>query len=187
MLAVMTAIADRYRHLSARLTELVGSVPSLAWANPSPCEGWSAREVVGHLVETEAAMLDRVALNPGDILDLSDTFTAWPAVSALIQQALDNPAKAATTYDGFFGPTTFEATIDQFYSFDLVVHTWDIARATGQLSYEAISAEEIERATAAVAAFGDNARVPGILGPEVAVGPDADAQTRLIGLLGRHP
>ena len=187
MLQGVTDIADRYRHLSARLTALIASVPSATWANPSPCEGWSARDVLVHIVETEAAMLDRVAMNPGDALDLSDPVTSWSAVSALIQQALDTEAKAGHAYDGFFGPTTFEATIDQFYSFDIVVHTWDIARATGQQSYESIPAEEIERVTAAVAVFGENARMPGILGPEIAISADADPLTRLIGLLGRQP
>ena len=32
---------------------------------------------------------------------------------------------------GFFGETTFESAIDRFANFDLVVHRWDLARATG--------------------------------------------------------
>ena len=181
----MTAIADRYRRLNGRLTDLIRLVPAANWSAPSPCEGWTALDVLHHLVETECAMLDRVALAPGDAVDVGDPVAAWPIVAGLMQQALDEPGTAETAYEGFFGPTTFEATIDQFYSFDIAVHTWDIARAAGQRAFEAIPDDEIERAQVAVAGFGEHARVPGILGPEVAVAGDADSQTRLLGLLGR--
>ncbi|MGQ0615483.1 MAG: maleylpyruvate isomerase N-terminal domain-containing protein [Acidimicrobiia bacterium] len=47
----MSEIAERYRKVAAQFTERVEAVPDGAWENPAPCEGWVARDVVGHLVE----------------------------------------------------------------------------------------------------------------------------------------
>ena len=100
---------------------------------------------------------------------------------------LDDPALADTEYDGQFGRTTRSSdTIDQFMGFDLVVHGWDLARATGQ--DETIDPAEVERTWEAV--VGSSARTMreyGVTGPEVDVPPDASKQDRLLGLLGRQP
>jgi uncharacterized protein (TIGR03086 family) len=102
-----------------------------------------------------------------------------------MQRTLDDPATATTEFDGFFGRTSFEQAVDRFVNFDLVVHRWDLARATGL--DEAMPPEEVARLTQEVAAFGDAARSPGVFGPEIAVPPDADPQAALLGQLGRHP
>jgi uncharacterized protein (TIGR03083 family) len=48
----MTAISERYRDLAARFTAKVDGVPDDAWGNPSPCEGWTVRQVVTHVAES---------------------------------------------------------------------------------------------------------------------------------------
>ena len=45
----MSDIAERYERVTSQFTERVRAVPEDAWDNPSPCEGWTARDVVGHL------------------------------------------------------------------------------------------------------------------------------------------
>ena len=45
----MSEISDRYRNVAAQFTERVKEVPDGAWADPAPCEGWDARDVVRHL------------------------------------------------------------------------------------------------------------------------------------------
>ena len=75
--------------------------------------------------------------------------------------------------------------VDRFVNFDLVVHRWDLARAAGL--DETMPPEEVARLTEEVAGFGDAARSPGVFGPEIDVPPDADAQTALLGQLGRRP
>ena len=47
----MSDIAERYERITAQFTEHVRAVPVAAWDNPSPCEGWTARDVVGHLTD----------------------------------------------------------------------------------------------------------------------------------------
>ncbi|SFP00769.1 MULTISPECIES: TIGR03086 family metal-binding protein [Actinomadura] len=71
---------------------------------------------------------------------------------------------------------------------ELVVHGWDIARASGQ-PYE-VSAEEIESCLAFVAPSVEQSGgkgVPGLFGPAVDVPEDAPALDRLIAMTGRDP
>ncbi len=47
----MATTAARWRTLSDQLTATIDAVPADRWDDPSPCEDWRARDVVGHLVE----------------------------------------------------------------------------------------------------------------------------------------
>ena len=78
-----------------------------------------------------------------------------------------------------------EGTIDRFLGFDLVVHGWDLARATGQ--DETIAPARVEEIWGMAQGLGDNLRRAGVCGPAVPVADDAPLQDRLLGLLGRDP
>jgi uncharacterized protein (TIGR03086 family) len=182
----MTETADRFRRLSDRFEALVAAVPEDRWSNPSPCEGWEARDVVRHVVDVHGMMLGSIGRSVGDAPSVDDDpLGALRAARAAVQAVLDDPATADTEYDGFFGRTRISATVDQFLGFDLVVHGWDLARATGQDT--TMDAGEVERLSGQVEGMGDMLRTPGVCGPAVAVAADASAQDRLLGILGRDP
>ena len=96
-----------------------------------------------------------------------DPLGAFQAARADVEAVLDDPALAGTEYDGQFGTTKVEDTIDRFMGFDLVVHGWDLARATGQ--DETIDPAEVDRTWEAAQGFGENMRKYGVTGPEVDV------------------
>lgn len=182
----MTDAADRYRHLARRFTSVVDEVPEDAWETSSPCEGWTVRQVVDHVVESQHGFLARFGVEP--TFDGEDDVRArWHLVRDAVQAGLDDPATAQTEYGGMFGPTTFAATVDDFLSADLLVHGWDIARAAGLAQHEPMPAEEVEELDARLRPMGDTLRMPGAFGPEVPVPGDAPAQDRLLGFLGRQP
>ena len=181
-----TVAGDRYRKLANRFGALVASVPADRWESKSPCDSWTAADIVQHVVTTEADLLGRMPFAPEIADDVSDPVRAWPVVQGRIQAALDQPVLANHGYDGFFGPTTFVQTVDLFYSFDLVAHTWDLARATGLTEFETVDPSEIDKVTADLAPLGDNLRQPAILGPALDVNPEADQQTVFLALLGRR-
>ena len=183
----MNEIADRYRRLSARLSELVAAVPPDRWDAASPCEGWTARDVLEHVADSQREFLGRFDFDSG-LPEGGDAPQRWRAVRDRVQEVLDDPARAATTFEGFFGPTTVEETVDSFYASDLVVHPWDIARATGRTEFEAIPPDEAERVLADLPSLPEEAlRSKGIYGPAVAVPDDADAGSRLLAFTGRRP
>ena len=181
----MTDIAARYRRLAARFTEVVDAVPADRWEADSPCEDWSARGVLAHVVESQHGFLARFDLAPE--LPGDDPVDNWPVLRDAMQDAVDDPQKAQTEYSGMFGDTTIEATVDQFMATDLLVHSWDIARAAGLQDLETLPADEVDMLDARLRPMGDALRGPGVFGPEVPVPDDAPAQDRLLGFLGRDP
>lgn len=181
----MTDVADRYRRLADRFTTVVDDVPDDAWDAPSPCEGWAARQVLEHVVESQHGFLARFDLAPE--LPAGGPTDQWPAVRDAMLAALDDPATAGTEYDGMFGRTTLAETVDGFMSADLVVHSWDIARAAGLEQHEAMPSEEVERLDAQLRGMGDAIRSPGAFGPEVPVPEHASHQDRFLGYIGRTP
>ena len=119
--------ADRFTHVVDAV-----DVSASSWDVPSPCEGWSARDVVGHVLQTQRDFLTTQGLDAGPQPDLADPAAAWRAQRAHVTAVLEADGVAAREYDGYFGRTTIAATVADFYGWDLVVHGSDVARATGQ-------------------------------------------------------
>lgn len=177
--------ADRYRRLAATFTGTVDAVPADAWENPSPCEGWSAREVLDHVLTSEAGLLSRAGLElqPGPPVD-QDPARAWVHLRDAVQAILDDPAQAGTEYEGMGGPTTVGATFGAFMAVDLVVHRWDIAHATAV--DESIPEADIAFVRTFAGKMGDMMRTSGAFGPELPAPDGADERTRLLAFLGRR-
>ncbi len=102
------------------------------WDAPTPCEGWTVRDVVAHTIETERDFLARHGYEVGESPDGSDPAAAWRTHAATVAGVLAQDGVAEREYDGYFGRTTIAATMADFYGWDLVVHGSDVARATGQ-------------------------------------------------------
>jgi uncharacterized protein (TIGR03086 family) len=181
----MTEISDRYQRLSTEFAETIAAVPADRWADPSPCEGWSARDVVRHVIDTHNMFEGFVGrkLAAGPSVD-DDPGAAWDAARSQVLAELTDPEKAGEGFEGFFGPQTFERAVDQFLSGDLVVHRWDLAKATG--GDLTIPADEMERGWAQFREFGPALRSPNVFGPEVEVSAEADEQTRFLAFTGRR-
>jgi len=81
------------------------------------------------------------------------------------------------------GKSTFEAGVDKFLCTDLVVHGWDLARATGL--DETIDPEDAKRVQRNMASMGDGLRSPGAFGAEVEPPSGADEQQKMLAFLGR--
>jgi uncharacterized protein (TIGR03086 family) len=182
----MSEISDRYRRRAAAFAGRIDAVPAGSWTNQTPCEDWDARQLVQHVVDTSALFLGFID-SPHDPFPAAsdDPALAFGAASSAVLAALEDPAQATATYKGFAGETTFEAGVDGFLSVDLVVHGWDLARATGL--DELIDAEDVRLVRAAAGSWGDMIRGPGAFGAEVEPPSDADEQAKLLAFLGRHP
>jgi len=181
----MTDVADRYRRLAAAFADRIANVPAGAWDDPTPCPDWTVRDLVGHVVQSQGMFRTFVGREAPEVDVTADPAAAFDTARTLVQGDLDDPERAGSTFEGHFGTQTFEQAVDRFLVFDLVVHGWDLARATGQ--DERMDPVDVERVAVSAAGMGDAMRSPGAFGPELPVPPGADPQAELLAFLGRQP
>lgn len=182
----METIAERYRRLCVLFADRIRQVPSGSWQNRSPCAQWTALDLVGHVVDTQGSIEISVGrtLEPGPSV-VEDPLGAFLAATGQVQTHLDDPHTATTEFDGAFGRSTFAQSVDDFLCFDLVVHGWDLARATGQ--DERLDPDDVRWVRDGTAGFGEVLRQSGVCGAEISVADDASEQDKLLAFLGRQP
>ncbi len=180
--------AEEHRSIAGTFTERVRGVPAGGWDRPAPCEGWVARDVVGHLVEWFPGFLHAgtgIELPKGPPV-ADDPAGAWQAHSDAVQALLDDPACADRVLSNrHIGDVPLPTAISQFYTSDVFLHTWDLARATGQ--DERLDPERCAVMLKGMLPMDEVLRSSGHYGPRVDVPDDADAQTRLLAFIGRNP
>jgi uncharacterized protein (TIGR03086 family) len=185
---VPKSIAERYRSVAGRFTATVASVPPDAWDNPAPCDGWVARDIVRHMVEWMPNFMHDAQgpdLPVGPPVD-DDPLAAWTVLSDGLQGVLDDPGVSARTISHpFAGTFPLDQAIGMFFLGDVLIHTWDLARATGL--DEHLDADEVAGMLAGLEPIDEMLRQSGQYGPRVPVPADADVQTKLIAFVGRRP
>jgi len=178
--------AERHRQVAGLFTERVRGTRS--WDAPSPVPGWAARDVVRHLTEWFPGFLAAgagIELPRGPSVD-ENPVAAWQVHCDGVQAVLDDPQTAHRELaNPHIGRLPLQAAIDQFYTADVFMHTWDLSRATGQddrldpgfCAQLLGGMEPMEQVLRSSGQYGARVEVPG----------DADTQTRLLGFIGRDP
>jgi uncharacterized protein (TIGR03086 family) len=148
---------------------------------PTPCDEWDLRTLLSHMLDTSRYFVDSA--------QGGDASPPGPNPPELVG---DDPVKQfedarKKTLDVFGRDGVIEKTGPSLgiASSDMLLHGWDVAKATGQDAtmptglpdavYELIHGR-----------FTDEQR-KGLFKPEVPVGPDASAQDKLLGYTGRDP
>ena len=184
----MTSAADEHRVIAGAFTDRVRGVRPEAWDYPAPCEGWVARDVVRHLVEWFPAFLKAgagVDLPQGPSVD-EDPVAAWTVHSDGVQALLDDPAtQGRVLTNEHIGEVPLDQAVDRFYTADVFLHTWDLARATGQ--DERLDPDRCAQMLEGMLPLDELLRTSGQYGPRVEVPDTADVQTRLLAFIGRNP
>jgi uncharacterized protein (TIGR03086 family) len=159
------------------------------WDRRSPCEAWTARDVVEHVIGFHDALILRpFGLKPDRPRD--DPRLRWQLTfdrlcvafrrGDLLQRVVEVPAV------GNNPPARRElTTLLPRLTQDVLVHTWDLARALGAderldpdwcaLFFEQLPAER------------DALSGSGMFGAPVPVDDEADIQSKLLARLGRDP
>ena len=173
-----------------RLADLVAAVPDHALDRPTPCERYTVGDLLDHiggLAIAFAAAARKTPLNgaasgdasrlgpdwreriPGDVITAGEAWhdpEAWTGMTAA--GGVDLPGDVAGV-----------VALDE-----LVIHGWDLAKATGQPA--GYDGPGLEAVYGVVSQF-RSAGVEGIFGPAVEVPESAPLFDRILGLAGRDP
>ncbi|HEX6311670.1 MAG TPA: TIGR03086 family metal-binding protein [Acidimicrobiia bacterium] len=177
----------------ASLGELVKGVRPDQLDDPTPCTDFTVRDLLGHFI--------------GNVDHLTDGFAGEPVTDLTPRPEMlgDDPAKTYEAVTGEFGaavrkPGAMDEVISlpapfgdvpapvlvRFVAFDFMMHSWDLATATGQryTPPDDLVAEADAFARQLVA---PEMRVPGVFGPEVEPPAGATPLERLVAFSGRRP
>jgi uncharacterized protein (TIGR03086 family) len=174
------------------LEQTLARVPASAWDRPSPCEGWTVREVAGHAMAVTHNIAARAS--GGELRDAftdvaeiggDDPVATFRRIRDQFLEATDRRGALATTVASRLG----DMDLDSYMAFmrsDTLVHTWDVARGADIDPYfdprmvSVVLADYLARDMTPL-------RVPQRYDDERSVGADSDELTRLIAFTGRDP
>lgn len=179
----MSEGADRYARVSSGFTERLEGVGPDQWRRSTPCDEWTVRGLVAHVIDTQRHVLGLLGgpVTPAD--PDGDLPAQWAEASTSLLDAVRDPARSDIEVQSFAGPTRFSNLVGDLACADMVVHTWDLARATGQP--ETLDVGAVEHCAGVIARFGEAMRRPGGFGPPVDCPADADPQSRFLSFAGR--
>ena len=180
----------------ASTAEIVKSTPADAMGAPTPCTEWDVRALLSHVIGTlwlaEGLFSDQPPRYPMAPGGLPPADVAGDDPAAAYAEASAAAIAAAATGDAL---TRVHVTplgempgpgLAGFTTLDILVHGWDLAKATGQ------PADLDGRLAAHVLGFAGQAlgtpeSRAGRIGPALTVPADAPVTGRLVAFLGRQP
>ncbi|GAA3531467.1 TIGR03086 family protein [Aeromicrobium flavum] len=160
----------------------------------TPCEGRTVGQLIQHLVGLSLAFRAAAGKDFGPLTDTSPDGDGWPELEDGWREALQEQVPAmveawrrTSAWQGMTraggidlpGEVCGRVALDE-----LVLHGWDLARATGQ-SYE-LDDHTAEACLGFVSTF-EASGTPGLFGPAVEVADDAPLLDRLVARAGRDP
>jgi uncharacterized protein (TIGR03086 family) len=185
-------IIERYLTAAAGFEARLRTIREGQWTSPTPCTEWNVRQLVNHVVwgnrlnhilltDPEAAA-ERRRNREADLLG-ADPLAAFTESSRLCAQAFREHPDAQLVYP--MGPIPADRALT-IRAGDLLVHTWDLARAIG--ADETLDPDLVAWAEQhLIEALAGLAEIPGVFAPPVGDAPAASAQDRLLRRLGRTP
>jgi uncharacterized protein (TIGR03086 family) len=175
--------ADRHAEVAAEFTRLVETTAD--WSAPAPVDGWSARDVVDHLVTWLPGFLAAggVELATGPTT-AEDPAAVWRHHTEAVQGLLVERGVESFTHP-YVGTHQLARAVDQFYTSDVFMHSWDLAAAGGLQAH--LDEDFAGGLLGGLTAMEDVLRSSGQYGPPVAVPADAPVVDRLMGFIGRDP
>jgi uncharacterized protein (TIGR03086 family) len=180
----MSEVTDRYGAIADGFEARLRGVAPDGWSASSPCTDWTARDVATHVIQTHRRVRSSVdGSEPVDVDTEGDLRAQWAVARAAIDEALADPALSSKTIGGVFGEQPFESLVSRLLCADTLVHTWDLARATGQP--EALDPSGVAEAAAFLSTIDEAIRRPGGFAPKIDPAPGADEQTAFLNFCGR--
>jgi len=177
----------------AGVGRLIAGVEAHQWSAPTPCVGWDVREIVDHLASGNlnfaALVHDEPRPDRGPDQPTGDPVADYRSAAATMRAAFAEPGVLERIYQSPIGSVPGAVLVHLRIS-ELLVHSWDIAKATGQA---ADLDPELGQETLAWARENlppqfrgeEGSGLP--FGPEVPAPDSAPLDDRLAAFFGRDP
>jgi uncharacterized protein (TIGR03086 family) len=183
--------AHQYQRALLATGRIVAGVRPDQLSGPTPCRDWDVRLLLNHIiggnhmfatvarggrVEATGDMEDYTRPDPGSrYLESAEAVLAAWAEPGAMERRVHMP----------FGDIPGSAAVS-IHFLDLVVHGWDLARATGQDATIApdLAAEALDISSDLLS---PELREAGVFGPEVPAAADDPLHDRLVAFMGRRP
>lgn len=181
---------DMFHRANQAFGACVSQINDDQWELPTPDTEWTVRDLVRHGLEAELWVPDVLSGRTieevgdkyeGDILGANPK-TSWVIAADKAGRALDGLVHLDATVHLSSGDYPARTYLQQ-QLIDLTIHAWDLAHAIG--ADEALDADLVKAAFEWFEPQAEEWREKGLLGPAIPVAPDADMQTKLLGLSGR--
>ncbi|MEU2156290.1 TIGR03086 family metal-binding protein [Streptomyces sp. NPDC019396] len=187
------ALLDRHSDALALFTDRVHAVRPDQWDDATPCAEWTVRDLVNHLTAEQLWVPPLVVEGrgtaeaggtfDGDVLGAHPAVT-WDRAASAAKAAFNGPGALERTVVLSYGERPATAYCAQMVA-DATVHAWDLSRAIG--ADETLPDDLVAFTAREVAPYATGLARSGMFSPAVKPPPDADAQTKLLCLLGREP
>ncbi|EME15649.1 TIGR03086 family metal-binding protein [Rhodococcus triatomae] len=178
---------------AAQVSRIAAHVRDEDLAAPTPCAKWPVTVLLAHLVFLSEAFAAAGRKLPfaGDASTIPDLPVDWRSRLDANLAALVAAWRHPEAWEGeaSAGGVTMPASVMGVVALDeLVLHGWDLARATGQRFHaEPADVRACTGFAESMSQPGDEASREGLYGPVVPVPADADGLARLLGYAGRDP
>jgi hypothetical protein len=92
----MTEPTTTYARTATAFEALIIATPPERWSSPSPCEGWTAADVVAHVVDFSAKVLQEKGFaGPPRFADFDGQLAAFRTTREFVTRVLDAPTTPA--------------------------------------------------------------------------------------------
>jgi uncharacterized protein (TIGR03086 family) len=176
-------VVERHRVACDGFSWVAEHVSEDRWDVPTPCPEWNAQQLVEHVIGFHDFLLLR-PLGARANRPREGPAARWDATAQAMFSLFDHEAVLDRDTELPGGGRSTPRTMLDALMTDVLVHTWDLARATGVL-FE-LDAELCASAYEAALAYPID-RESGMIGPEVEVDDGADIPSKLVALYGRDP
>ncbi|ETX01520.1 TIGR03086 family metal-binding protein [Candidatus Entotheonella palauensis] len=184
----MSEIFERWKGLTEAFTQRLDAVSDNQWDGSTPCADFTVRQLVSHAIDVQRmvpkALGDSGAIDTPNGDDLKSTWkavhgaalAAYTAEGALDKE-IDSPLGGKMPAGQVLGGPP---------SLDLMIHTWDLARAIG--ADESLPEDACQMALGLLQSLPSEAlRQPGRFENAIEPPAGADAKTQLLCFTGRQP
>jgi uncharacterized protein (TIGR03086 family) len=180
------------RALASTRAYVAGVKPD-QWHDTTPCSDYDVRALVNHIVSGNfwvvplvdgKSITDVGDVYDGDVLG-DDPLATYDRSAEEAAAAFNAPGAMEASVGVSYGPVPGEIYAGHRI-IDVLIHGWDLAKATNPNTHVALEPELVEACLQVVEPQADLLRGSGMFATDVEVPAGADPQTRLLALLGRR-